>query len=76
MGFYAANHVTTDIGIRGGGCHMSAMQAPFFILPSAFPLSGQGKELVAGFFDAVFHSQTVEHFARLFAGGIGAEPLF
>jgi hypothetical protein len=37
LGFYAANQVTTDIGIRGGAvCHRSATQAPFFILHSSF----------------------------------------
>src|ERR1022692_2335215 len=43
----------------------------FCILPCAFPLSGQGEELVAGLFDAVFHSQPVEQSALglLLAGG-------
>jgi hypothetical protein len=35
----------------------------FYVLPSAFPLSGHGEELVAGLFDAVLHSQYVEQLA-------------
>jgi hypothetical protein len=31
----------------------------FYILSSAFPLSAQGEELVAGLFDAIFHSPPV-----------------
>src|ERR1035438_129775 len=48
----------------------------FCILPCAFPLSGQGEELVAGLFDAVFHSQPVEQRALclLLAGGDCQRP--
>ena len=37
---------------------------------------GQVEKLVVGLFDAVFHSQPVEHFVHRFVGASCAEPLF